>query len=595
MIPIFPDIKSLAENLIETANNTKAGRPGTTAPIEFARLLERLAEYSPHTDNIETGNPIGYDFLNLVNPARDFPTAAIRENGDGSISVKNPFGIVGNTANPAAANQSSSLCIALNFRLREVQDLLRRYDYRIEIALPAPRKDAEQDWYNSAATVDNRLPSVINFQAGSYGISEPVRIAQVSPTEISAGATEVPIQESARIQEIGRLSRPLVISMEPRDFIDLVSGRIDSAEITGFTEQGKKAITIGALRNLLDRYGADADLKLTVPVTADMREKIAQLNQPTFGGDHYPFDRPTTTNFLLLDPRKMLNCGPDDRITVILQSFPLGDGSYAEFVNSMQHYPRLSGAHGLSFGTPNFTRSSAVDFSPILPQVAVHDQQVQSATEKASLSELGDRLRPGRGKSVSPENSTPSAARSIQPDNAEFKPTGDDFDSKILFQETRHLGHTIDKSDSFMILPKEGTTYQDLPGQIKAAMQNYRPGTELSIKIEPQHLGKIKMKISYDNGRVEASLRVESNEIKNLLETDLKRLKEFLEIDHLKIDIDDPDRRNPAHDFARENQRRSAEYRNHIASSAPLETPAPITAASGAIGGAWKSRIDLLA
>jgi len=586
MIPIFPNIQALAADLIRTAGKTKSDGQNPSSSIDFAEFLERLADSPRQALEIKTGDNVNLNGFSMVGPTLDFPEANACGRTFGSSFQGNPAVFAGDAT---ATESMPSLEIGLTLRFQDIQNLLRDSASQTKIFVSLPDSRAEDRLSDFPETAAGGFQEIVNDRSACNDrIPEPAKAVAMFVSPISEKTADIPG---------GELSpRTFVISFKPRDLLDLMIGRIKIAEITGLPEQEKQSITIDELKNLLNGYDAKADLRMTIPVTANLREKVAQSNRLTAVDNQIPYDKTTTTNLLQLDPRKILDCGPDDPIPATLQSYFDADDFNTGLVRSKGYYPRFSAAFGFPFGRVNFAIPSAVDSPSILPQAAANcNRPDQSAPEEVSPADISDCRKGNFTERIAREVSTPVRGEDVSTVDQNPKPAGNHPELKTIFQETQHIFRTNGRLDFPAISPRQELAYPDLPGQLKAAMQYYRPGTELSIRIEPQHLGKIKMKISYENGRVEAALRVESDEVKNILQTDLKRLKEYLDIDSLKIDIDNPDRRNPAAQFAWGDPRRSTENRNRTVFSGRPENTAAAAKKSGAISGPWQTRIDLFA
>ncbi len=586
MIPIFPNIQSLAENLIESAGKTRSNGVQSSSPIGFAEFLERLTNSPRQTLAIEKNDIFNLNDFSILWPMPDLPEDSARLSMLDSSYQKNPAMFTGD----AAAESIPSIEIGLTLSVQDIKNLLRDSGSPARIFVSLPDRRMEENQSELPAPADGGFNKIANDRVvGNGRIPEPAQPIAMYVSSIAEMTADVPGGQQP--------PRSLVISLDPPDLLDPSVDKNKSAEMTGWLVQEKEWITIGELKKMLISYDAVADLQMTIPLTAELPESIAPMVELSAAVKQFKSARPVAANVLLLDPRKILNCRPDARIPVTIRSYFAQDDYYGEFVKSMEpYYPHSSGARSVPLSRLTFADSSAAASPPVpSPGAVIQTQPDGPVAEDYLRSENSDYRKPASaGKNV-PEIPTSTATETVQKDDLNSEPPGDNLQPKMVIPEPHTIARSNGRSDFPVISTMPELTYPDLSGQLKAAMLYYRPGTELSIRIEPEHLGKIKMKISYENGRVEAALKVESDEVRNMLETDLKRLKEYLDIDSLKIDIDSPDRRNPAEQFAWGNPRRSTENRNRSVFSGRPEEPTTAAKKSGAISGPWQTRIDLFA
>ncbi len=84
------------------------------------------------------------------------------------------------------------------------------------------------------------------------------------------------------------------------------------------------------------------------------------------------------------------------------------------------------------------------------------------------------------------------------------------------------------------------TTHLDkLAQEVVSTIRNFRfkPGSnELSVRIDPPHLGKLQIRVSIDKGKVDANVVAENEAVKRVLESNLQQLRGALEAQGLKVE-----------------------------------------------------------
>ncbi len=83
------------------------------------------------------------------------------------------------------------------------------------------------------------------------------------------------------------------------------------------------------------------------------------------------------------------------------------------------------------------------------------------------------------------------------------------------------------------------THLEKLAQQVASTMKNFRfkPGSnELSVRIDPPHLGKLKISVTIDKGKVDANVVAENEAVKRTLEGHLSQLRGALEAQGLKVE-----------------------------------------------------------
>jgi flagellar hook-length control protein FliK len=78
----------------------------------------------------------------------------------------------------------------------------------------------------------------------------------------------------------------------------------------------------------------------------------------------------------------------------------------------------------------------------------------------------------------------------------------------------------------------------DIPGQIveQAHLIKGTEDTQMVIKLKPEHLGELTLKVTVENGTVSASFHSDNSQVRGLLETTMAQLKQDLTSQGIKVD-----------------------------------------------------------
>lgn len=78
----------------------------------------------------------------------------------------------------------------------------------------------------------------------------------------------------------------------------------------------------------------------------------------------------------------------------------------------------------------------------------------------------------------------------------------------------------------------------DIPGQIveQAHLIKGTEDTQMVIKLKPEHLGELTLKVTVENGTVSASFHSDNSQVRGMLETSLAQLKQDLTTQGIKVD-----------------------------------------------------------
>ena len=78
----------------------------------------------------------------------------------------------------------------------------------------------------------------------------------------------------------------------------------------------------------------------------------------------------------------------------------------------------------------------------------------------------------------------------------------------------------------------------DIPGQIveQAHLIKGTEDTQMVIKLKPEHLGELTLKVTVENGTVSASFHSDNSQVRGLLETTMAQLKQDLNSQGIKVD-----------------------------------------------------------
>ena len=127
--------------------------------------------------------------------------------------------------------------------------------------------------------------------------------------------------------------------------------------------------------------------------------------------------------------------------------------------------------------------------------------------------------------------------------------TANNNDSSINFNSLELGQFNLENKNFSQAISKESMTtktvdFKNLLGQIdsKIDFTAIKRGNKVTMQLEPEFLGKIQMKVGVEDGSVTAKILAESNQVKELLNGNLTKLKATLEqkgieIDQLDVDV----------------------------------------------------------
>jgi hypothetical protein len=72
--------------------------------------------------------------------------------------------------------------------------------------------------------------------------------------------------------------------------------------------------------------------------------------------------------------------------------------------------------------------------------------------------------------------------------------------------------------------------------QLRSRLAVISGNTQMTIRLKPESLGRITVRLSYDGNKIEALFRVENPEVRQILEAEMSRLKAELNIDNCKVE-----------------------------------------------------------
>ncbi len=77
---------------------------------------------------------------------------------------------------------------------------------------------------------------------------------------------------------------------------------------------------------------------------------------------------------------------------------------------------------------------------------------------------------------------------------------------------------------------------ESITNQVKAKISSGSAGTRLTVNLKPEYLGKIDIEFTFDKNKLEAIFRVEKNEIRAILDSELPKLKQEFKIDSYRVE-----------------------------------------------------------
>lgn len=83
-------------------------------------------------------------------------------------------------------------------------------------------------------------------------------------------------------------------------------------------------------------------------------------------------------------------------------------------------------------------------------------------------------------------------------------------------------------------IPEPARVIEQIVKQIEVT--NQQNNTEITIQLKPEHLGKMMIQLSLEEGKVTARFITDSQEVKNLLDTNISVLKQNLEANGIKVE-----------------------------------------------------------
>jgi flagellar hook-length control protein FliK len=112
--------------------------------------------------------------------------------------------------------------------------------------------------------------------------------------------------------------------------------------------------------------------------------------------------------------------------------------------------------------------------------------------------------------------------------------------SNILAQNTEKSVHTAAQIVSPQEMPKAQDPY-NVAGQIVDHAKLFRKpfdpnNSEMLIKLRPEHLGELTLKVAVDNGVVSASFHTNNSEVRSIIEASLPQLKQDMANQGIKVD-----------------------------------------------------------
>jgi len=116
------------------------------------------------------------------------------------------------------------------------------------------------------------------------------------------------------------------------------------------------------------------------------------------------------------------------------------------------------------------------------------------------------------------------------------------------------------KSDIQSAIIKSQEKIDAIVNQLKSKLIVNPENTQVTIKLRPESLGKIRIDFNYQNEKVQAVFRVDNPEVKYILDLEMPKLKAEWKIDDYKVELNNlnNDSNSPNHHLSRQ-----AEYERH--------------------------------
>lgn len=117
------------------------------------------------------------------------------------------------------------------------------------------------------------------------------------------------------------------------------------------------------------------------------------------------------------------------------------------------------------------------------------------------------------------------------------QPNANQFSQFVTMSANRVDNNTSSAAMATPVGTQEMVQY-DIPGQIveQARLIKGTEDTQMVIKLKPEHLGELTLKVTVENGAVSASFHSDNSQVRGLLETTLVQLKQELNSQGIKVD-----------------------------------------------------------
>ncbi len=110
--------------------------------------------------------------------------------------------------------------------------------------------------------------------------------------------------------------------------------------------------------------------------------------------------------------------------------------------------------------------------------------------------------------------------------------------SQFVTLATDQLNKNISAEATTTATTPQPLAEYDIPGQIveQAHLIKGTEDTQMVIKLKPEHLGELTLKVTVENGTVSASFHSDNSQVRGLLETTMAQLKQDLTSQGIKVD-----------------------------------------------------------
>jgi flagellar hook-length control protein FliK len=169
----------------------------------------------------------------------------------------------------------------------------------------------------------------------------------------------------------------------------------------------------------------------------------------------------------------------------------------------------------------NKNQSSSV----LSPETETKDTTVKTVVDTVTVDEKSEKVETGKTSAVEPSASKTDQKDQMTP--ADVSVETDDGDMVVQQSQDQKIVETTLKNMEIRQIPKQEIFTQVMEG-IKGNLTVNELGSHLSIKLQPEQLGEVELKLTMHKGVVLAEIKVENETVKAAIETNLDQLKQSL-------------------------------------------------------------------